>query len=116
MCVVQMVSRGETGPPDSTDSADNSAADEPRTCITCRKAKVKCDMSVPCNRCTRLSVECVPTPPSRRGRQGEQKAKRRRRAVGVQTGEPDRASLQLKYDAIVINTCASGLKPAIGGE
>jgi hypothetical protein len=110
---MQMVSMGETGPPDSTDSADNSAADGPRTCIACRKAKVKCDMAVPCNRCTRLSVECVPTPPSRRGRQGVHQAKRRRRATGIQT---DSAGLQLKYEAIMINSCASGLESVKEGE
>jgi hypothetical protein len=112
---MQMVSRSETGPPDSTASTDTSAADEPRTCIACRKAKVKCDMAVPCNRCTRLSLECVPTPPSRRGRQGDQQTKRRRRTVGLQAGEPDRASPMPKYNAtvinaMVINMCANGLE------
>jgi hypothetical protein len=116
VCIMQMVSMGETGPPDSTDSADNSAADGPRTCIACRKAKVKCDMAVPCNRCTRLSVECVPTPPSRRGRQGVHQAKRRRRAVGMLTGEPDGASPTPGYNAMMINAIANGLEPVIGGE
>eukprot|EP00037_Helgoeca_nana_P030128 m.369169 g.369169 ORF g.369169 m.369169 type:complete len:312 (+) comp28118_c0_seq26:193-1128(+) len=111
-----MVSMGETGPPDSTDSADNSAADGPRTCIACRKAKVKCDMAVPCSRCIRRSITCVPTPPSRRGRAGERQPKRRRlQATGVQTEEMPGISKMMQYNSIVMNTCADGLDPTQDG-
>ena len=38
------------------------------TCKACRLAKVKCDMHLPCSRCVRLGMACVPTAPSRRGK------------------------------------------------
>lgn len=35
----------------------------PRSCVTCRKRKVKCDKLHPCSNCTRAHIECVfPTP------------------------------------------------------
>jgi hypothetical protein len=95
-----MVSRSETGSPHSTE------VEVKVTCIGCRKAKVKCDMSVPCSRCTRLSVECVPTPPSQRGRNQT----KRRRVVGVQTEEVSRNPL-MKYNSVLINSAADGLEP-----
>ncbi|CAN0154583.1 unnamed protein product, partial [Phaeothamnion confervicola] len=30
-----------------------------RTCISCRRSKVKCDKTYPCNRCVRLKLTCV---------------------------------------------------------
>jgi hypothetical protein len=38
------------------------------TCMTCRKAKVKCDKKLPCERCIRLKLSCAPAPPSQRGK------------------------------------------------
>jgi hypothetical protein len=102
----------------SPDGAVDSAVSERRTCLSCRKSKVKCDMAMPCSRCTKLSVECVPTPPSQRGRPGERQTKRRRRlqAIGVQTEDMPGVSLNMKYHAIVMNTCADGLETAKDGE
>lgn len=105
-----MVQQDEAGLSDSADSM----ADEPRTCIGCRRSKVKCNMALPCSRCTRLSLECVPTPPSQRGRPGERQKKRRRRTTGMQTDEPD-MSLSTKYHAIMINTFADGFESAKEG-
>jgi hypothetical protein len=35
----------------------------PRSCVTCRKRKVKCDKLHPCSNCSRACIECVfPTP------------------------------------------------------
>lgn len=35
----------------------------PRSCVTCRRRKVKCDKTHPCHNCTRQHIECVfPTP------------------------------------------------------
>lgn len=49
-----------------------------RTCMNCRKAKVKCDKKLPCERCIRLKLSCVPAPPSQRGKTGQSKEKRER--------------------------------------
>lgn len=37
----------------------------PRSCVTCRKRKVKCDKVHPCNNCTRNHIECVFPAPGR---------------------------------------------------
>ena len=37
----------------------------PRSCVTCRKRKVKCDKKRPCSNCARASVECVFPKPGR---------------------------------------------------
>lgn len=35
----------------------------PRSCVTCRRRKVKCDKTHPCSNCTRQHIDCVfPTP------------------------------------------------------
>jgi hypothetical protein len=113
----QMVSRSEDGSAESADGAEADAAGTGvRTCLGCRRAKVKCDMVTPCSRCTRLSVECVPTPPSRRGRAGERKVKRKRQAIGVQTEDFQGISKMAKYELMIVDTCADGLEPAKEGE
>jgi hypothetical protein len=115
----QMVSRSEDGSAESADGAEAEAeatGNGVRTCLGCRRAKVKCDMATPCSRCTRLSVECVPTPPSRRGRAGERKVKRKRQAIGVQTEDFQGISKMAKYELMIVDTCADGLEPAKEGE
>lgn len=48
-------------PPASVDS--NGRYLNPRSCVTCRKRKVKCDKLHPCSNCTRAHIECIfPTP------------------------------------------------------
>ncbi|KAF2840997.1 hypothetical protein M501DRAFT_1010158 [Patellaria atrata CBS 101060] len=37
----------------------------PRSCVTCRKRKVKCDKKQPCTNCTRQHIECVYPSPGR---------------------------------------------------
>ncbi|KAI5359686.1 hypothetical protein Slin15195_G073160 [Septoria linicola] len=37
----------------------------PRSCVTCRKRKVKCDKLWPCNNCNRAHIECVFPAPGR---------------------------------------------------
>ena len=37
----------------------------PRSCVTCRKRKVKCDKVHPCNHCTRNHIECIFPGPGR---------------------------------------------------
>ena len=40
----------------------------PRTCASCRSAKVRCDLQDPCSRCRRLGLECTVATEHRRGR------------------------------------------------
>ncbi|KAF2622361.1 hypothetical protein BU25DRAFT_377836 [Macroventuria anomochaeta] len=40
-------------------------ASNPRSCITCRKRKVKCDKKQPCSNCARAKIECVFPGPGR---------------------------------------------------
>ncbi|KAL1526160.1 hypothetical protein AB1Y20_014888 [Prymnesium parvum] len=41
---------------------------QPRPCAACRAAKVRCDRELPCSRCTRLQLECMPPQNVQRGR------------------------------------------------
>ncbi|KAF2198247.1 hypothetical protein GQ43DRAFT_483469 [Delitschia confertaspora ATCC 74209] len=41
------------------------AAPNPRSCVTCRKRKVKCDKKHPCSNCARAKTECVFPSPGR---------------------------------------------------
>jgi hypothetical protein len=49
-----------------------------RTCLICRRAKVKCDKTNPCGRCARLGVECKPPGPCQRGKWQTERAISRR--------------------------------------
>lgn len=40
-------------------------APNPRSCITCRRRKVKCDKKHPCGNCTRQKIECIFPGPGR---------------------------------------------------
>lgn len=37
----------------------------PRSCITCRKRKVKCDKKLPCSNCSKTAIECIYPGPGR---------------------------------------------------
>lgn len=64
-----------------------------RSCVTCRRRKVKCDKQVPCSNCTKAQIQCVFPAPGRaprRPRQGKavseretELLKRLRRLEGV---------------------------------
>ena len=66
----------------------------PRSCVTCRKRKVKCDKTHPCSNCNRAHIECVFPSPGRAPRKvrklGEGRDKelleRLRRLEGVVKG------------------------------
>src|ERR1700761_2736542 len=66
----------------------------PRSCVTCRKRKVKCDKIHPCSNCNRAHIECVFPSPGRAPRKarkiGEGRDKelleRLRRLEGVVKG------------------------------
>jgi hypothetical protein len=60
-------------------SHSNPHAMAARSCVTCRKRKVKCDKKEPCSNCTRAGSECIFPAPGR--------APRRPRAGGKGTSE-----------------------------
>ncbi|KAF2669279.1 hypothetical protein BT63DRAFT_479141 [Microthyrium microscopicum] len=47
----------------STHTASSSL--NPRSCVTCRRRKVKCDKKHPCSNCIRQSIECIFPAPGR---------------------------------------------------
>lgn len=60
----------------------------PRSCITCRKRKVKCDKKLPCSNCARAKIECIFPGPGRAPRKSRKPAdaellERLRRLEGV---------------------------------
>ncbi|KAF2653479.1 hypothetical protein K491DRAFT_602793 [Lophiostoma macrostomum CBS 122681] len=42
-----------------------SSTPNPRSCVTCRKRKVKCDKKQPCSNCARAKIECIFPGPGR---------------------------------------------------
>ncbi|KAM3088467.1 hypothetical protein ACMFMG_000107 [Clarireedia jacksonii] len=61
---------GPTVPPRSPNDAKKSSAAAPtglnaRSCVTCRRRKVKCDKHVPCGNCTKAQTQCVFPAPGR---------------------------------------------------
>lgn len=42
-----------------------SSTPNPRSCVTCRRRKVKCDKKQPCSNCARAKIECVFPGPGR---------------------------------------------------
>lgn len=80
--------------PPSSPHAISGAALNPRSCVTCRKRKVRCDKVHPCTNCTRAHTECIFPAPGRAPRKvrklGDGKDKelleRLRRLEGVVKG------------------------------
>ncbi|WPG98895.1 Bikaverin cluster transcription factor bik5 [Acrodontium crateriforme] len=54
----------QTGPSKHQVDADGRTLN-PRSCVTCRKRKVKCDKTHPCANCNRAHIECVFPSPGR---------------------------------------------------
>lgn len=46
-------------------SATGAPSPNPRSCVTCRRRKVKCDKKNPCSNCVRAKIECVFPGPGR---------------------------------------------------
>jgi hypothetical protein len=52
------------------EAADGSGpAVNPRSCVTCRRRKVKCDKQMPCTTCRRALIPCIFPAPGRKPRQ-----------------------------------------------
>jgi hypothetical protein len=45
--------------------APTSAATNPRSCVTCRRRKVRCDKHMPCGNCRRAQISCIFPAPGR---------------------------------------------------
>ncbi|KAL9032970.1 MAG: hypothetical protein Q9214_007732, partial [Letrouitia sp. 1 TL-2023] len=54
--------RDTTSPPTRGNSASQP---NPRSCITCRKRKVRCDKRHPCSNCNKAAIECIFPGPGR---------------------------------------------------
>ncbi|KAL2824124.1 hypothetical protein BDW59DRAFT_88441 [Aspergillus cavernicola] len=56
--------------PSSSSSESSTAPDhavlKPKSCLACRKRKVKCDRQLPCGNCSRWSIDCIFPSPIRR--------------------------------------------------
>jgi hypothetical protein len=50
-----------------------SAASNPRSCVTCRRRKVRCDKFMPCGNCRRAQIQCVFPAPGRAPRRARPK-------------------------------------------
>ncbi|KAF2095698.1 hypothetical protein NA57DRAFT_44011, partial [Rhizodiscina lignyota] len=48
-----------------TSGANNSSGLNPRSCVTCRRRKVKCDKKHPCTNCSKAHIECIFPAPGR---------------------------------------------------
>lgn len=48
-----------------------STSISPRSCVTCRKRKVRCDKKQPCSNCARASIECIFPRPGRAPRRSK---------------------------------------------
>jgi hypothetical protein len=51
----------------------NTPALNPRSCVTCRRRKVRCDKQMPCSNCRRAQIPCVFPAPGRAPRQPRRK-------------------------------------------
>ena len=79
----------------TSSSGSGSSSLNPRSCVTCRRRKVKCDKRHPCSNCTRAHTECIYPAPGRAPRKAKKPAdadlmERLRRLEGiVQSLEPE---------------------------
>lgn len=60
-------SRQNTGSPptNGTNGTSTVAQPNPRSCVTCRKRKVRCDKRHPCSNCNKAAIECIFPGPGR---------------------------------------------------
>ncbi|KAL8766142.1 MAG: hypothetical protein Q9209_006982 [Squamulea sp. 1 TL-2023] len=52
-------------PTNGTDGSSSASQPNPRSCVTCRKRKVRCDKRHPCSNCNKAAIECVFPGPGR---------------------------------------------------
>ncbi|ORY06889.1 fungal-specific transcription factor domain-domain-containing protein [Clohesyomyces aquaticus] len=56
------IQKSKTG---SISGVSGAGSLNPRSCVTCRKRKVKCDKKQPCSNCSRAKIECIFPGPGR---------------------------------------------------
>ena len=59
------ISIANDGPPPKPSVDAHGRALNPRSCVTCRKRKVKCDKTHPCTNCKRARIDCIYPAPGR---------------------------------------------------
>lgn len=52
-------------------TAPRPLSDSSRSCVTCRRRKVRCNKRTPCSNCTKAGVECIFPPPGRAPRKSK---------------------------------------------
>ncbi|KAJ6441385.1 fungal specific transcription factor domain-containing protein [Purpureocillium lavendulum] len=83
-----------------------------RSCVTCRRRKVRCDKHQPCSNCRRALIPCVPAPP---------RAPRRRRvkstdAATQQAGQRDAEVIErLRKLEAIVNELSTQVEVESGG-
>ncbi|KAL8900333.1 MAG: hypothetical protein Q9207_005748, partial [Kuettlingeria erythrocarpa] len=55
----------DSPPVNGSNGSSNLAQPNPRSCVTCRKRKVRCDKRHPCSNCNKAAIECVFPGPGR---------------------------------------------------
>ncbi|KAI4198987.1 MAG: hypothetical protein LQ350_004903 [Teloschistes chrysophthalmus] len=55
----------DSPPTNSANGASAPAQPNPRSCVTCRKRKVRCDKRHPCSNCSKADIECIFPGPGR---------------------------------------------------
>ena len=59
------INNANDGPPPKPTVDAQGRALNPRSCVTCRKRKVKCDKTHPCTNCKRARIDCIYPAPGR---------------------------------------------------
>ncbi|KAL8951756.1 MAG: hypothetical protein Q9222_002277 [Ikaeria aurantiellina] len=55
----------DSPPANSINGSSSTAQPNPRSCVTCRKRKVRCDKRHPCSNCNKAAIECIFPGPGR---------------------------------------------------
>lgn len=87
-------------PPAPAPTPASTSAQKPRSCVICRRRKVRCDKISPCSNCRRANIPCVfPSTDDRPPRWARRLDRLTNNAVQVTTADPQRlpdpASLQV---------------------
>ncbi|KAL1839240.1 hypothetical protein VTJ49DRAFT_1718 [Mycothermus thermophilus] len=73
---MQIIAMAQNPPPGASvysPTMPPSAAVNPRSCVTCRRRKVRCDKHMPCSNCRRTMMPCIFPPPGRAPRRSRPK-------------------------------------------
>ncbi|RMZ73014.1 C6 transcription factor [Pyrenophora seminiperda CCB06] len=112
----------------SNGPSSGSPTPNPRSCVTCRRRKVKCDKQNPCSNCVRARIECVFPGPGRAPRKSRKPAdaellERLRRLEGVVTSlnaqveghEQESGGGEVNKDAhVAVDNSVEGLENRFG--